>query len=141
VNGARQVFLPGVAPRGALVPATVGTADIFVSGQVGTDPLTGTLAGEGALEQAAQALENIRRILAVAGADPSDVVKVTLFVTRPEFVAEIDSAYRAFFGDALPARSAVTISALARPEFLVEIDAIASLSDQSVKASSTDESK
>lgn len=131
----RQVFLPGIAPKAALVPAVVAAGQVFVSGQVGTDPGTGRLAGATADAQARRALDNLGRILAEAGARPEDVVRVGLFVTRPEIVGELDDAYRAFFGAHLPARSAVTVASLARADFLLEIDAVAVLADQSSESS------
>ncbi|MCU1558181.1 MAG: translation initiation inhibitor [Microbacteriaceae bacterium] len=126
-----QIFLPGGRPKLPLAPATVVNGLVFVSGQVGTDPQSGELAGLGAREQAKQALDNLAAVLAAAGSSAEYVAKVTVFVTDPAFVGEIDGVYRDFFGEWVPARSAVTVRALPKPEFVVEIEAIASLPTQS----------
>lgn len=98
---------------------------VFVSGQVGTDPATGELAGLDTSSQTRQCLENVRSLLRQAGLDMADVVKCTVFLTRIEDFQAMNAVYREYFAEPLPARSTVGVAALARPEMLVEIEAMA----------------
>ena len=50
---------------------------VFISGQIGIDPADGKITGKDAVEQAAQALKNIRAILTAAGLSFAEVVKTT----------------------------------------------------------------
>ena len=101
---------------------------IFISGQVALNP-RGEVVGEGDLRaQARQVYENLRVALAAAGATFADVVKQTTFIVdyRPEFRNVIADVRREFLGvDALPASTLVGVQALARPEFLIEVEVIA----------------
>ncbi len=54
----------------------------------------------------------------------SDVVKTTVFLTRMDDFQKMNGAYRGFFIDPLPVRTTAVV-ALSRPDFLVEIEAIA----------------
>ena len=53
---------------------------LYLSGQIGMDPATGELVSADVKEQAAQALANMKAILAEAGATPANVSKVTVFI-------------------------------------------------------------
>ena len=96
---------------------------IFVSGQVGTDPQTGT-APSGFKAQTQNALANIQAALSKAGCSLKDVVKTTVFLSDIRGFEEMNEAYRAAFTPDFPARSTIEAH-LARPEFLVEIEVIA----------------
>ncbi|WP_150461483.1 RidA family protein [Nesterenkonia ebinurensis] len=113
------------SPKGAYSVAIGKDSLVFVSGQVGTRPETGELAGEDVAEQTRQTMNNIQSALQAAELRMESIVKTTVYITRPEDLGEMDAAYREFFTGIFPARSAVTVAALARPDFLVEIDAIA----------------
>lgn len=80
-------------------------------------------------EQTTVALENLRHVLAAAGATPADVVKVTIFNTEIDRQDDVNRAYRAFFGDHRPARSHVGVQRLVVPGLKVEIDVIAVVDD------------
>jgi enamine deaminase RidA (YjgF/YER057c/UK114 family) len=102
---------------------------VFVAGQVALDR-EGNLVGGGELsEQVRQASRNIKAALEAVGAQPTDIVKITTFVVnhRPEFLPIIADARRQELGDVRPASTLIGVQALARPEFLVEIEAIAVL--------------
>jgi enamine deaminase RidA (YjgF/YER057c/UK114 family) len=102
---------------------------VFVAGQVALDR-EGNLLGDGDLsEQVRQASRNIKTALEAVGAQPADIVKITTFVVghRPEFLPIIADARRMELGDLRPASTLIGVQALARPEFLVEIEAIAVL--------------
>jgi enamine deaminase RidA (YjgF/YER057c/UK114 family) len=106
-----------------------GSRLVFVAGQVAADA-AGNVVSEGDLEgQARQAFSNLATALASAGAGPADVTKITIFVVHysAEQLPAIGEARRALFGDTLPASTLLGVEALARPEFLIEVEAIAVL--------------
>lgn len=97
---------------------------LLTSGQLGLDPITGSLP-EGVEAQAEQALKNIGAILSEAGYTKEDVVKTTVFIRNMGDFGKVNTIYAAFFGDHKPARSCVEVSALPKGG-LVEIEVIAS---------------
>jgi 2-iminobutanoate/2-iminopropanoate deaminase len=111
---------PGTFPFSS---AVVAGPFVFVSGQVGTDPKTGTTPS-GVKAQTQNALANIRGTLTKAGCSLKDVVKATVFLSDIRGFEEMNEAYRAAFAPDFPARSTIEAH-LARPEFLVEIEVIA----------------
>ena len=56
-----------------------------------------------------------------------NLVKVTVYLTGPEHIDGWRAAQKDAFGDVVPASTLLIISALARPEFLVEVEAIAAI--------------
>jgi len=105
-------------------PATRVGDTIWVSGQVGIDDAMRT--GEGMTAQAKLAFEALKRILEAAGAELSDVVELITFHTdlrgdMPEFSKVKDE----YFPDRYPSWSAVGVTQLAQPDFLVEVRAVA----------------
>ena len=105
-----HVFYTPNAPRpNAFVPQAVIAGNlIFVSGTVGTDPLTGKLISDSYEEQAWQAFRNLKTIVEEAGSSIEKVVKTTVFMVSgadPDF-SVINIVYSHFFPDNPPARSA-----------------------------------
>jgi enamine deaminase RidA (YjgF/YER057c/UK114 family) len=101
---------------------------VFISGQVAIDAGGNLVAPGDFTGQTRQAYGNLRMALAGAGASPSDVTKLTTFVVgyRPEMLSVIGESRTALFGSVdPPASTLVGIQALARPEYLVEVEAIA----------------
>ena len=112
----------GIMSQGVKVPA--GNM-VFVSGQVGRDA-QGEVAKDDIRAQTRQALENVMSVLEAAGATLDDVVKVTVFVTNvAEQYAPIHEVRAEFFKRDYPASTLVEIKALAGPDLLIEIEAIA----------------
>ncbi|MEU9376898.1 RidA family protein [Streptomyces sp. NPDC048255] len=117
----------GVSPGTGYSHVVWGTGRfVAVSGQCAFDE-KGEVVGEGdAAAQARQVFENLRRCLAAAGAGFDDVVKLTYFVTDVAHLPAIRAARNAVIpADRLPASSAVQVSALFRPELLLEVEAFA----------------
>ncbi|CAL9277095.1 2-iminobutanoate_2-iminopropanoate deaminase [Streptomyces sp. SudanB5_2050] len=120
----------GVAPAAQYTHVVLGTGTfVAVSGQLALDE-DGKVVGEGDAEaQARQVFENLRRCLAAAAASFDDVVKLTFFVTDMAHMSAIRAARAEHIpDDRLPAASAVQVAALVRPEFLMEIEALAVVS-------------
>jgi enamine deaminase RidA (YjgF/YER057c/UK114 family) len=105
-----------------------GTRTIYISGQVSIDE-GGALVGAGDLAaQTVQAMRNVGLALAAAGASFADVVKITTYVVNyaPEQRDVIGKARASFFPSGKPpASTLVGVTALALPEWLIEIEAIA----------------
>lgn len=104
------------------------TSTVYIAGQVSYDE-TGRIVGTGDLAaQTAQIYANIGKALVSAGASFDDVVKTVLFVKDldPEKAGVIRDARAAFFkGARLPASTMVGVASLAKPELLLEVEAIA----------------
>ena len=99
---------------------------LYIAGQVALDA-EGNLIGEGDIEaQVAQVWQNLRAVLAYAGGSVEDIVKITVFTTdiahRPAIAAARDAV---FPNGRYPASTFLVVQSLARPELLVEIEAIA----------------
>lgn len=99
---------------------------VFTAGSIGLDPKTGTMVGPGVKEQAVQVLENLKAVLAAAGADLSAVLKTTVYLIKPEDFSVVNEIYAGYFKEQPPARTTVFVSALPKGA-LVEIEAIAGL--------------
>jgi reactive intermediate/imine deaminase len=103
---------------------------VFVSGTVAWGP-DGNLVGKGDVyAQAKQTIANIEGYLREAGASLKDVVRTRIYLTDISRWEEVARAHREAFGEAPPASSLLEISALAEPEMLVEIEAVAVVNRQ-----------
>ncbi|HEY5629024.1 MAG TPA: RidA family protein [Candidatus Limnocylindrales bacterium] len=108
------------------VGAVSGGRLVFVAGQLGLDA-TGALVGEDFASQARQAFGNVATALEAAGARPSDVVKLAIYVvaTDPDRLRLARDARVAVFGTHLPTSLYLGVEALAMPEYLIEVEAVA----------------
>ena len=100
---------------------------LYISGML---PVTadGELVGTGdVIRQSEQVLDNVGAVLQAAGATFGDVVRVGLYVRDMADRELINTVRRRYFGDARPASTLVEVSALANPDALVEIEAVALL--------------
>jgi reactive intermediate/imine deaminase len=98
---------------------------LFIAGQVAVDG-DGNIVGEGDMSaQVRQVYKNLQTVLASAGADFSNVVKINIFTTDVDSFRESIAVHRKYFGEQPPTSTLVQIDRLARPVFLVEIEAIA----------------
>ena len=101
---------------------------LWISGQVAIDK-NGKLVGQDDLRaQATQVLENIKAILTASDANMEDIVKVTVYVTDIRAFNDITDIRKKYFPSEGPASVICEVSALAWPEFLIEIEAVAALS-------------
>ena len=114
-------------PPGYSQLAVVSGGDLIViAGQVAVDA-TGALVGLGDFAvQAEQVFRNLVAALAAAGATTADLVKLTTFVTDMSQLGAFRAARDRFLDPAHPpASTLVQVTRLFRPEFLIEVEAIA----------------
>ncbi|MSQ41025.1 MAG: RidA family protein [Dehalococcoidia bacterium] len=98
---------------------------VYVAGQVALD-IEGRLVGPGDFAaQAEQAYRNLQAVLAAAGSSLGHIVKLTTYLTRAQDIPRYREARARFLASDPPASTLVVIAALALPELLVEIEAIA----------------
>lgn len=97
---------------------------IYVSGQLPINPATGEFAGTDIRAQARQSLENIKAILAAAGADMAHVVKTTVLLQDMADFSAMNEVYAEYFSEPYPARAAFQVAKLPK-DALVEIEAVA----------------
>jgi 2-iminobutanoate/2-iminopropanoate deaminase len=101
----RQVVTTPNAPASPLYSQAVKAGDyIYVSGLVGVDVATGTLAGSTIKEQTRQALTNCEAVLRAADATLEDVVEVGVLLTNPGDFAGMNEEYATWFPAAPPTR-------------------------------------
>ena len=125
---AREVFFPypNNKPVGFSPAARVGN-QIFVAGQVANDE-NGVLVGVGdARAQTEQCFKNVEAALQAAGAGRDDVTKITCFLVNADDYAAYAEVRNGIFSENGPASSTVIVTALVRPEMLVEVEAYAVL--------------
>ena len=107
--------------HGIVVPA--GKRLVLCSGQLGIT--VDDEVPEGAGEQARLCFANIEAILGEAGLGLADIVRINAYVTGREHLAPYMEVRNALFGEPGPASTLMIVSGFARPEFKVEIEAIA----------------
>ena len=106
---------------------------LHVSGQVAQDT-TGSVMGKGDIRaQTRQVLENIRTVLASAGGTMDDVARVTVYVTDMSGLGQIHEVRGQYFRRPYPASTLVEVKRLVKPEYLIEIDAVAVIPADRVK--------
>ena len=96
---------------------------LYVAGQLGVAP-DGSFARD-IKGQAEQAWRNIQAVLAAAGMSLENLIKVNHYLTRREDIAGYREVRARVLGDLRPASTLLVISALAREEALVEVEAVA----------------
>ncbi|MCI0433977.1 MAG: RidA family protein [Gemmatimonadetes bacterium] len=116
-------------PRGYSNGIAASGRVLFVSGQIGWDPLTERVVATDFASQTRQALENVLAVLRAGGAGPGQVTRLTWYVTDLDAYraarTEVGQTFRSLFGGHYPAMSVVQVSALLEPGALVEIEATA----------------
>jgi 2-iminobutanoate/2-iminopropanoate deaminase len=101
----REIITTPDAPSSPLYSQAVRAgAHVYVSGVVGLDVRTGTLAGDAIQEQTRQAFTNCTAILRAGGAQLEDVVEVGVLLARPDDFAGLNEEYARWFPSAPPAR-------------------------------------
>ncbi len=103
---------------------------VFVRGQIGQDLDTAESVGIGdATAQAEQAMANIKMLLEEAGSDLSHITKITIYIIDPRYREDVYRVVGRWLKGVFPVSTGIVVSALARPEWVVEIDATAVIPD------------
>jgi 2-iminobutanoate/2-iminopropanoate deaminase len=110
------------APGGAYSQGLRAGDFVYVSGQGPIDPATGEIVGETIEEQTERTLENVKAILAAAGASMADVVKSTVHLSDLSLFPRYNEVYARYFPDPKPVRTTVGSDLLG---IMVEIDVVA----------------
>lgn len=131
--GRKFINPPGLTKPSGYTHVVVSTdgRTAYVAGQVAFDS-TGKVVGDGDFRvQAEQVFANLRRALASVGASFGDVVKTTTFITDlKDLPALRDTRARYFDPTHPPANSLIPVATLARPELLLEIEAVVDLPEK-----------
>lgn len=100
---------------------------VFIAGQTSVDA-DGNIVGEGDITaQTHQVYANLKTAVESVGGVVSDIVKTTTYLVDREHLPGIRSARGEFFGTTLPTSTLLIVAGLARPELLIEVEAIAIL--------------
>jgi 2-iminobutanoate/2-iminopropanoate deaminase len=100
---------------------------LYISGMLPVNA-NGELVGPGdVVRQSEQVLDNVGAVLLATGATFDDVVRVGVYVRDMADRELINTVRRRYFGAARPASTLVEVSALANPDALIEIEAVALL--------------
>jgi enamine deaminase RidA (YjgF/YER057c/UK114 family) len=112
-----------------LCQAVVAGDTVYLRGQIGQDLDTSASVGIGDVEaQAEQAMANIATLLAEAGSRLEDIVKVVVYLVDPRYREPVYRVMGRWLKGVHPVSTGIVVSSLARPEWLVEIDATAVIS-------------
>ncbi len=116
------------SPVGPYEQAILAEGWLYCSGQIALDPLSGMMIGDGNVEEETkQVLKNLLSVLKEAGANPSNVIKTTIYLVDLNDFKKVNKIYADFFNNqTCPARACIEVSALPKGA-LVEIDCIAFL--------------
>jgi 2-iminobutanoate/2-iminopropanoate deaminase len=112
-------------PIGPYSPGMAFDRLIFVSGQGGTDPATGQLAGASIDIQTEQCLRNVQAILEAAGSGLQHVLRCGVFLIDMSEFQKMNAVYARMFGAHRPARTTIQAAALPGEGLRVEIDCVA----------------
>ncbi len=111
----KQAITSKHAPA-ALGPYSQGVragATVYLSGQLGLDPATGSLA-DGVEAQTHQVFKNLRAVAQAAGGELDDIVKLTILMADLAHFAKVNEIMAAYFRPPYPARATYQVAALPR---------------------------
>lgn len=116
-------------------PAAIGTYSqavrvndtVYLSGQIGLDPITMQLA-EGTEGQIHRVFQNLRAVASAAGGSLDDIVKLNIYLTDLAHFAKVNEIMATYFHQPYPARAAVGVASLPRGA-MVEADGVLVLQD------------
>ena len=129
--GKRALQPGGIRARGSYSPGweVSGGRLVFVAGQVPWDANGQTVAHGDVAGQTRQVFENIRAVLAEAGATLDDVIKLTIFAADIRYRDAINQVRSETFREPYPASTQVAVASLVDVDWLVEIEAVAFVAD------------
>jgi reactive intermediate/imine deaminase len=103
---------------------------LFISGVAPVDNELNVVGGDDVVAQTRQVFKNMKKILMAVGADFSDVLKVTVFLTNVSDREAINPIRQSFFGENRPASTLIGVNELAIPGMKIEIEAVAGLKQE-----------
>ncbi|AZT98983.1 enamine deaminase RidA [Brevibacterium aurantiacum] len=113
-----------------LCQAVIAGGVVYLRGQIGQDLDTRESVGIGDVTaQAEKAMSNIAMLLNEAGSRLEDIVKVTIYIIDPRYREDVYRTVGKWLKGVYPVSTGIVVQALARPEWLVEIDATAVISE------------
>ena len=105
-------------------------AMVFVRGQVGQDLASSKSVAIGdAAGQAEEAMANIEKLLKEAGSQLEHICKITIYIVDPRYREAVYCVVGRWLKGVFPVSTGIVVSALARPEWLVEVDVMAVIPD------------
>jgi 2-iminobutanoate/2-iminopropanoate deaminase len=107
---------------------------LHIAGQVAVDEDWNLIGGDDMAAQTRQVLLNIQKILESVGGTMDDIVSVIVYVTDMTPLMDVHKVRGEFFSKPYPASTLVQVPALVKPEFLIEISAVATIPFDRVKA-------
>ena len=125
LSPAKQVVFSDKAPQpiGPYSQAVASGDLVFLAGQIGIDPATGTISGT-AGEQTTRSMENLRAVLQESGLGFKDVVQTRIYLVNMSDWSEVNGIYGSYFMDNYPARATVQVAGLPKGA-QVEIEMVA----------------
>lgn len=109
------------------VKVTGAQTILFIAGQVAFDEHGGPAHGRDFPAQAREVFRALKAQVEAGGGTLRDIVKLTTYLTDIRYREELNAIREEVFGPKLPAHTQVAIAALGRPEWLIEVEAIAVL--------------
>ena len=97
---------------------------LYLSGQIGLDPATGSLVGDTVDAQAQQVMHNLSAVLHAGGCSTQDIIKANIYLVDMADFPKINAIYAEWLGEHRPARATVAVAALPLAA-KVEIDLVA----------------
>ena len=118
------------SPVGPYNQAVIAGDWLYCSGQIALNPLTNSMEGNGDIEaETHQVLKNLIAVLKAGGAEPSQVVRTTIYLVDLDDFSTVNNIYAEVFKSGVsPARACVQVAALPKCA-RIEIDCIACLED------------
>ncbi len=114
------------------VPLPPGSTLLCVSGQLSVDATGASIAPDDFDAQMEQVFANLATVLAAAGITMSEVVKMTTYLVDPDHIDDFYRVREGLFADVFPdgtypGNTLLVVQRLVRPEFLIEVEALAAV--------------
>jgi 2-iminobutanoate/2-iminopropanoate deaminase len=123
-----EIAVPGLAPAISHYTDAVRFGNLlFVSGIIAVDKDLKLVGGDDVVAQTRCVFENMKQVLAAAGATLADVLKVTVFLLDVNDRVKINKVRQEYFGSARPASTLIGVRELALPGVKIEIEAVVGL--------------
>jgi enamine deaminase RidA (YjgF/YER057c/UK114 family) len=102
---------------------------LYISGQVAWDTNDNIVGKGDARAQARQVFQNLRQVLQASGGDLKDLMKITTYITKIEDFPAVAEVRGEVFQGELPASTLIVVKGLFHPDFLLEVEGVAAVSE------------